>query len=104
MNNQNNNLTEPLTKKTLEIPKINSGNGIEKLPFSKVDGYSNLIRDERTKAVLNTNFNDYKNYKELKKIKDLEKSRIETLENDINLVKNDLNEIKTLLRKLANES
>lgn len=101
---ENKNLTNPLVKKTMEMPHLNGANFPERLPFSRVDGYTNLIRDEQTKAVLNTNINEYKNYKELKKIKEAENARINNLENDLNNIKDDLSEIKNLLRNLSNGS
>ena len=72
--------------------------------FSKVDGYSNLVRDERTNAVLNVNMDNYKSYLEQRKIKEQENQRIESLENDLNSMKNDLGEIKDLLRSMINGS
>jgi predicted transcriptional regulator len=53
-----------------------------------VEGERNLARDLRTNAIINTN----------------EKQRIENLENQISEVKDDLNEIKMLLRRLSNGS
>ena len=35
--------------------------------YSKVEGHSNLLRDESTKAVINTNLSEYQNYINLKK-------------------------------------
>jgi len=67
----------------------------------KVEGHSNLIRDINTNAIVNTNMSEYENYKSLKKIKDVERERMESLENDMNEMKNDLNEIKNLLRALT---
>ena len=82
------NLVNPLVKKSLEMPpEINGGNFPQRSPFSKVEGYTNLIRDEQTKAVLNTNINEYKSYKDLKKIKELENCRINNLETDMNISK-----------------
>lgn len=72
--------------------------------YSKVEGHSNLVRDEKTNAILNTNMSDYNNYMRLKKIKENNNKRVEDLENDMNNIKNDLNEIKNLLRNLANGS
>lgn len=72
--------------------------------FSKVDGYSNLVRDERTNAILNINMNEYENYQKQKQIKEQENQRIESLENDLNSMKNDLGEIKHLLRSIINGS
>jgi hypothetical protein len=70
----------------------------------KVEGHNDLIRDIKTNAIINTNMNEYENYKILKKIKEQEKQRMECLENDVSEMKNDLNEIKNLLRDLANGS
>ena len=74
------------------------------MKFSKVDGYTNLVRDEHTKAVLNTNMNEYKDYIEQRRIKNQELEKIQTLENDVNSMKNDLSEIKSLLRSIIDGS
>lgn len=73
-------------------------------PFSVVEGYKNLIRDEKTKAILNTNFNEYENYKKMRQIKGAEIKRIDNLEKDLVDLKDDINEIKMLLRNIANGS
>ena len=72
--------------------------------FSKVDGHDNLVRDEQTQAILNVNMIEYKNYLEQKRIKEIEFEKIQSLENDVNSMKNDLSEIKSLLRSMINES
>ena len=72
--------------------------------YYKVEGHSNLVRDINTNAIINTNMNDYENYKSLKKIKEQERQKMECLENELNEIKNDMNEIKSLLRSLINES
>lgn len=72
--------------------------------YSKVQGHSNLVRDEKTKAILNTNLSDYESYVIKKEIKRNESERISNLENNVSEIKNDLNEIKTLLRSLSNGS
>lgn len=73
-------------------------------PFSVVEGYTNLIRDEKTKAILNTNFNEYENYKKMRQIKGAEIKRIDNLEKDLGDLKDDINEIKMLLRNIASGS
>ncbi len=70
----------------------------------KVEGHSNLIRDEDTKAILNTNMSDYNQYMKLKSIKENDTKKIEALENNIDNIKNDLEEIKSLLGNLLNGS
>jgi len=72
--------------------------------YSKVEGHSNLLRDESTKAVINTNLSEYQNYINLRKSKENDVNKIKNLESDVESIKNDLNEIKTLLRNFANGS
>jgi hypothetical protein len=72
--------------------------------FSKVEGYNNLIRDNSTNAILNTNMSDYQNYKNLKLAKESEGQKLQKLEDDMCRMKNDLDEIKNLLRALTYES
>ena len=69
-----------------------------------VEGERNLARDVRTNAIINTNEQEYNAYLARKKSSTNEKERIEKLENRINEVKDDLDEIKMLLRSLSNGS
>tara|TARA_B100000003_G_scaffold66331_2_gene59188 strand:+ start:6392 stop:6616 length:225 start_codon:yes stop_codon:yes gene_type:complete len=71
--------------------------------YSKVEGNKNLVRDEQTRAILNTNKTEYDNYITLRNIKNSEVERMQQLESDVSNMKNDLNEIKDLLRSLANK-
>jgi hypothetical protein len=70
----------------------------------KVKDEINLFRDTSTNAIINTDMQAYNNYINSRKIKEQEFERIENIENELIDVKSDLNEIKNLLRKLANES
>jgi len=69
--------------------------------FSKVEGYSSLIRDNSTNAILNTNMNDYQNYKNLKKSRESEGQKLQNLEDDMTRMKSDIDEIKNLLMVLT---
>lgn len=69
---------------------------------SKVEGHSSLVRDENTKAIINTNTTEYKNYLMMRQSKLNESQKIENLREEIDCVKNDLCEIKKLLQKLSN--
>tara|TARA_R100000005_G_C4902039_1_gene143750 strand:+ start:494 stop:715 length:222 start_codon:yes stop_codon:yes gene_type:complete len=71
--------------------------------YSKIVDNNNLVRDESTKAILNTNLTDYNNYLKLKKSKEIEAKRMQKLESDVSNLKTDLDEIKDLLRSLANK-
>ena len=68
-----------------------------------VEGEKDLFRDPRTNAIINTNQSDYLSYINNRKIRQNEKNKIDILEKDVNSIKNDLNEIKSLLRSIANE-
>jgi TolA-binding protein len=72
--------------------------------FSKVEGYTSLVRDNSTNAILNTNMNDYQNYKNLKQVKESEGQKLQRLEDDMSRLKGDIDEIKNLLRVLTYES
>ena len=68
-----------------------------------VEGEKDLFRDPRTNAIINTNQSDYLTYINSRKIRQNEKNKIDILEKDVNSIKNDLNEINSLLRSIANE-
>ena len=70
--------------------------------MKKVDGHNNLIRDENTNAILNTDSVEYNNYLSLRAKKRHRGERIDNMENDLKSLKDDINEIKTLLRALSN--
>lgn len=58
-----------------------------------VEGHKGLYRDQKTNAILNTNDNEYEEYMKLKNSKLKEKTEIES-------IKEEINEIKSLLKKL----
>lgn len=57
-----------------------------------------LVRDERTRALLNTNNDELRAYR----IRRVQATRLETLENDINSVRQDIQDIKNLLLEITN--
>jgi hypothetical protein len=66
----------------------------------KVDGHSNLVRDNRSNAIINTDKKAYDTYKSLKNSKILDKKRIDQIESDLFSLKNDIGEIKDLLKEV----
>ena len=72
--------------------------------FSKVEGYSNLVRDNSTNAILNTNMSEYQNYRNLKQSRESEGQKLQKLEDDMNRLKDDISEIRNLLRNLNHGS
>ena len=69
--------------------------------YVKVKDHLGLVRDPRTNAILNTNKSEYDEYMKAKKKNASKSERVEKLETDVNDIKNDLNEIKSLLLDLA---
>lgn len=72
--------------------------------YLKVDGHSHLYRDPKTNSIINRNMSEYQEYVSRKNMKNEENQKIQNLEVDLANMKNDLNEIKNLLRGLINES
>ena len=68
----------------------------------KVKGHNNLIRDENSNAILNTDSREYNNYLLQRARRKQGSERIDNMENDLKSLKDDINEIKTLLRALSN--
>jgi len=66
-----------------------------------VDGEKNLSRDSKTNAIVNTNKSDYEAYIRQRDLKISDKERVNKIESDLSELKNDINEIKDLLRKLT---
>ena len=68
----------------------------------KVEGHNNLVRDDNTNAILNTDSSEYNNYIKRRAQRKQGSDRIDNMENDLKNLKDDINEIKTLLRALSN--
>lgn len=69
-----------------------------------VDGHPSLYRDGMSGAIVNKNINEYNSYIQDKGVKVNNIKRIENLEVSVESIKDDLSEIKSLLRSLVNES
>jgi hypothetical protein len=72
------------------------------MDYIKVTGYDSLIRDPKTNSIINTNMSEYKEYLSRRESKFEESEKIQNLEKDLNNIKEDLDEIKFLLRNLTN--
>jgi tetrahydromethanopterin S-methyltransferase subunit B len=69
--------------------------------YVKVKDSLSLVRDPSTGAILNTSKAEYEEYMKAKKKNASKSERVEKLETDVNGIKNDLYEIKSLLLDLA---
>lgn len=74
------------------------------MEYLKVEGHANLYRDPRTNSIINDNMPEYQEYISRKNTKKEEHQKIQNLEKDVAIMKDDLSEIKNLLRNLINES
>ena len=72
------------------------------MEYSNVKGHTDLIRDNSTRAILSNDSNQYDNYLQRRAQTQQGNDRIDNMENDLKSLKDDINEIKTLLRALSN--
>lgn len=74
------------------------------MDYLKVEGHGNLVRDPKTNSIINTNMLDHQEYVSRRKAKSEETKKIQNIESEVASLKDDLNEIKNLLRSIANGS
>lgn len=74
------------------------------MDFLRVEGHSNLMRDKKTNSIINTNMSEYDDYLSRKNSKNEEKQKIQKLESELASIKDDIGDIKNLLREIVNES
>ena len=74
------------------------------MSYLKVENHSNLMRDPNTNSIVNTNMTEYQEYVTRRDSKSEKNQKIQNLESDVANIKNDLDEIKSLLRSLLNGS
>lgn len=71
--------------------------------YVKIENKDGLIRDMSSGAVLNTNRTDYENYLTRKRQAQIEKEESSKQVEEINNLKNEINEIKQMLLALMNK-
>ena len=67
-------------------------------------GHRDLARDPLTNNIVNVNKASYDQYIASRKVKSEKNQKVQTMEEDLANVKNELNEIKSLLKELVNGS
>tara|TARA_R100000908_G_scaffold62842_1_gene42560 strand:- start:402 stop:626 length:225 start_codon:yes stop_codon:yes gene_type:complete len=72
------------------------------MSFIKVKNNNHLVRNTESNCIINTNKSEYEQYISRRKLKQDEASKVDNLERDISTLKNELGEIKDLLRSLVN--
>ena len=66
----------------------------------RVKGHSDLVRDPVTNAIINTNKSKYEEYISRRDIKKSKTQKVQDLEDELSCIKDDLNEIKSLLKEI----
>ena len=70
------------------------------MSYTKIEGYPDLVKDETTGAVLSNNNSAYNVVKRRYKSKQLEKKQIQKQEKDINSMREEISELKTMMKTL----
>ena len=63
-----------------------------------VEGQPGLYRDTKSNAIVNSNTVEYENYLKQRNSRQIKNEKIEELESEMHQIKNDLFEIKSLLK------
>ena len=70
--------------------------------YIPVEGNADLVRDPNTDQIVNTNESAYQQYITRREKRKLEREKSLNVEEDISNLKNELGEIKSLLKELVN--
>ena len=72
------------------------------MDYVKVKDHDHLMRNTQSNCIVNTNKAEYDEYLTRRKLKKSEKNKVDNLERDISTLRNEITEIKDLLRSLVN--
>ena len=72
------------------------------MEFIKVKDNEHLIKNTKSNLIVNTNKSEYDEYIARRKLKQSEKQKVENIERDISTLRNEITEIKDMLRSLVN--
>jgi wobble nucleotide-excising tRNase len=71
--------------------------------FLKVEGHNGLVRDMCTGAIINTNRTEYDEYMARKRQAEQREMEISKHSEDINILKNEMQEIKSMILQLLHK-
>jgi hypothetical protein len=66
----------------------------------KIDGHQDLARDPETNSIINVNSSEYVRYLSQRDIKSKKNQKVQTIEEDLDKMKDEIQEIKSLLKEL----
>ena len=72
------------------------------MEFIKVKDNEHLIKNTKSNFIVNTNKSEYDEYIARRKLKQSEKQKVENIERDISTLRNEITEIKDMVRSLVN--
>ena len=72
--------------------------------YHGVEGHSNLLRDPDTDSIVNIDSLGYERYIAQREAKNKKNQKVQNIEQEVASMKEDINEIKTLLKELLNGS
>ena len=72
------------------------------MDYVKVKDHDHLMRNTQSNCIVNTNKAEYEEYLTRRKLKKNEKNKVDKLERDISTLRNEITEIKDMLRSLVN--
>ena len=71
------------------------------MKYIKVDGHSEYVRDEKSHALINTDTSTYVSYMRMMENKKKQKDQLRDAVREINTIKSEMHEMKSLLIKLV---
>ena len=72
------------------------------MDYVKVKDHDHLMRNTQSNCIVNTNKAEYDEYLTRRKLKKSEKNKVDNLERDISTLRDEITEIKDMLRSLVN--
>ena len=72
--------------------------------YIKVKDNKHLIRNSESNCIVNTNKAEYEEYLTRRKLKKSENNKVDNLERDISTLRDEITEIKDMLRSLVNDN
>ena len=74
------------------------------MDYVKVKDHDHLMRNTQSNCIVNTNKAEYEEYLTRRKLKKSEKNKVVNLERDISTLRDEITEIKDMLRSLVNDN
>ena len=72
------------------------------MDYIKVKDNEHLVRNSESNCIVNTNKAEYEEYLTRRKLKKSQKNKVDNLERDVSTLRDEITEIKDLLRSLVN--